>query len=357
MSDVFYSAPHLFHLTDSVEKTDDDTELSIYSYTSCTNESPDDLKAYRGLVFDGNILIASSLGYTPEYNETDLPEFNVNDYSFFSAEEGTLLRVFFHKKWYLSTHRKLDAFQSRWGSNESFGDIFLKCIDRSFDELTSTLNQFNVYFFLVRNTKETRIVSNPPENYKVYHVGTLVNNEVFNMNIDIGIPRQQEMSFENVHDIVSYVTDSNPLETQGLIAFSKDGTGKQFKIVNSKYQSYARIRANEPDLTFRFLDLWRDQTSPLYKQFLELYPQFSGKSDMVLNASFKIAKYLHNMYFKKFVKKEKVVLPKEEWSILHNVHTWFWAERTTRKVTFDVMYKMCMNDENIRSFYKIMKRV
>ena len=55
MSDVFYSAPHLFHLTDSVEKTDDDTELSIYSYTSCTNESPDDLKAYRGLVFDGNI--------------------------------------------------------------------------------------------------------------------------------------------------------------------------------------------------------------------------------------------------------------------------------------------------------------
>lgn len=357
MSNVFYLPDNLLYLNDSIEKTDDDSELQIYSYKSCTNDSSDELKAYRGLVFDENIFVASSLGYTPEYNETDFPEFNLQEYSYFSAEEGTLLRVFFHKKWYLSTHRKLDAFQSHWGSNESFGDIFLKCLDRSFDDLTNTLNQFNVYFFLVRNTKETKIVSNPPENYKVYHVGTLVNNEVFNMNIDIGISRQQELTFENVNDMKTYVTDCNPLETQGLIAFSKDGNGKQFKIVNSKYQSYARIRANEPDLPFRFLQLWRDQTSPLYKQFLELYPQYTEKADVVLNASFKIAKYLHNLYFKKFVKKEKVVCPKEYWVILQYVHAWFWAERTTRKVTFDVMYKMCLSDENLRSFYKIFKNI
>ena len=357
MSDVFYLPDNLLYLNDSIEKTDDDSELQIYSYKSCTNDSSDELKAYRGLVFDENILVASSLGFTPEYNETEIPNLTLADYSFFSAEEGTLLRVFFHKKWYLSTHRKLDAFKSRWGSNESFGDIFLKSLNRSFDDLVSNLNEFNVYFFLIRNTKETRIVSHAPETPKVYHVGTLVNNEVFDMNIDIGIPHQQELTFENLDSVSNYVSNCNPLETQGLIAFSKDGTGKQLKIVNSKYQSYTRIRNNEPDLTFRFLQLWRDQISPLYQQFLELYPQYNGKADVYLNHSFKIAKYLHNLYFKKFVKKEKVVCLKEEWSILQNVHTWFWAERTTRKVTFDVMYKMCLSDENLRAFYRITKRV
>jgi len=360
MSDFFYLPENLFYLNNSIEKTDDDSELQIYSYKSCTNDSSDELKAYRGLVFDKDILIASSLGFTPEYNENELdkiPDLNLTDYSFFPAEEGTLLRVFFHKKWYLSTHRKLDAFQSRWGSNESFGDIFLKCIGQTFENLTSLLNQFNVYFFLVRNTKETRIVSHPPEMPKVYHVGTLVDNEVFDMSIDIGIPRQQEMTFESMNDVSNYVFNCDPLKVQGLIAFSKDGKGKQLKIVNTKYQYYSRIRDNEPDLNFRFLQLWRDKTSLLYQKFMELYPQFDNKTELYTNYSFKIAKYLHNMYFKKFVKKEKVICQKEEWSILQNVHTWFWAERTTRKVTFDVMYKMVLSDENLRAFYRIMRRI
>ena len=86
MSNVFYLPDNLLYLNDSIEKTDDDSELQIYSYKSCTNDSSDELKAYRGLVFDENIFVASSLGYTPEYNETDFPEFNLQEYSYFSAE-------------------------------------------------------------------------------------------------------------------------------------------------------------------------------------------------------------------------------------------------------------------------------
>ena len=83
MSDVFYLPDNLLYLNDSIEKTDDDSELQIYSYKSCTNDSSDELKAYRGLVFDENILVASSLGFTPEYNETEIPNLTLEDYSFF----------------------------------------------------------------------------------------------------------------------------------------------------------------------------------------------------------------------------------------------------------------------------------
>jgi hypothetical protein len=71
----------------------------------------------------------------------------------------------------------------------------------------------------------------------------------------------------------------------------------------------------------------------------------------------KLAKYLQNMYFKKFVKKEKIVFQKDEWFILSNVHRWFWEDKTNRKVTFDVMYQMVMTDTNLRSFYRVMKKL
>lgn len=357
MTDVFYLPEHLLHLQDSVEKTDDNSDLQIYSYASCDNNSPDDIKAYRGLVFDGSMLIASSLGFTPEYNEETIPEMDLSNYSFFQAEEGTLLRVFFHKKWYLSTHRKLDAFKSRWGSNESFGEIFLKCIQTSFEDFTENLNIYNVYFFLIRNTKDTRIVSQPPETYCVYHIGTLISNETFDMTHTIGLPKQQELSFSSVEDIRGYVTTCDPFKTQGVIAFNKDGSGKHIKIISSMYQNYVRIRNNEPDVGFRFLELWRDQSSPLFHTFLAMYPQYVNRIMTVTNYSYKIAKHLHNLYFKKFVKKEKMVCQKDEWSILSNVHQWFWAERTSRKVTFDVMYKMVLMDTNLRAFHRIMKIV
>jgi hypothetical protein len=58
----------------------------------------------------------------------------------------------------------------------------------------------------------------------------------------------------------------------------------------------------------------------------------------------------------KFVKKEKLIFQKDEWHILQNVHRWYWAEKDTRKVTFDIMHKMALSDMNIRSFHRLLKK-
>ena len=39
----------------------------------------------------------------------------------------------------------------------------------------------------------------------------------------------------------------------------------------------------------------------LLKLFLELYPTFKDKSQLYTNYTFIVAKYLHDMYFKKFI--------------------------------------------------------
>ena len=95
----------LSEFKDSIEKTDDDGTVQIYSYKFCENSSQESLKKFRGVVFSGETSLFSSLGYTEEYNENDKDivstKGGVENFSFFRSEEGTLIRLFYtNNKWY-----------------------------------------------------------------------------------------------------------------------------------------------------------------------------------------------------------------------------------------------------------------
>ena len=88
--------PSISDLKDSIEKTDDDGSLQVYSYSYCDNDSSSNLKDCRGLVFNGDTLLFKSLGFTPEYNESNrdtLSQLPIENYVFFPSEEGTLIRM------------------------------------------------------------------------------------------------------------------------------------------------------------------------------------------------------------------------------------------------------------------------
>ena len=53
---------------------------------------------------------------------------NINNLKFYKGYESTSLRLFYCDKWYLSTYKKLNAFKSKWGSNRSFGKIFISSL-------------------------------------------------------------------------------------------------------------------------------------------------------------------------------------------------------------------------------------
>lgn len=77
------------------------------------------------------------------------------------AREGTTIRVFNHKdKWYCTTHRKIDAFRSRWGNTKSFGEIFAENVlsksGKTLEEFYETLGKDLTYTFLTGTTQNTR---------------------------------------------------------------------------------------------------------------------------------------------------------------------------------------------------------
>ena len=119
LADVEHS--DMIDLVDSNE----DLKMFAYKYNQCRNDSEPLVKQTRGLVFAGNDLIAPAFPYNAEYTVKNFPEFDPNESIAFPAVEGCVIRLFHHNgQQYVTTHRKLNAHESKWGSSKSFGSVF-----------------------------------------------------------------------------------------------------------------------------------------------------------------------------------------------------------------------------------------
>jgi hypothetical protein len=359
------------NLSNFIEKTDDDGFLQIYSYKFCDNDSPTEIKNCRGLVFHGDNLLSKSLGFTQEYNDTQqdllsLQNFEFKNVNFFSSEEGTFIRLFYaNEKWYISTHRKLDAFNSRWGSEKSssFGKIFTDSIAEigyeNLNSLTSLFDESYTYMFLIRNTIDNRIVSHPPSNNesKVYFIGCMrvvENNSEFSFESPalFNFPKQNKLSFENWDDVFNYVRNTDPLQKQGVIGFYGD---THFKILNSKYQLCSKVRGNESDICYRYL---QNRSKSLYSTMMyEMYPEHLNSFLKYENLIIQIAKNIHNAYVSRFVQKKFVVVSQEEYKIVKECHGWHISNRKNNKVSLSYVISVLNMDKFVSNLYTIIKRM
>lgn len=373
------------HLSDFLEKTDDDGHLQVYSYKFCDNDTSDEIKGCRGLVFNGENIVSKSLGFTPEYNDTQqqvlmnfLHNIDLGNVKFFTSEEGTFIRLFYNNensKWYISTHRKLDAFNSRWGSEKSpsFGEIFTNSISKfgyeSLDALTSLFDKSYTYMFLIRNTLQNRIVSNPPQDTdeSVYFIGCMSCNDQnshfsFESPVSFNFSKQNELAFETWDQVFDYVKNTDPLKKQGVIGFYKDSNDsndskdyKHFKILNSTYQLHSKVRGNEPDICYRYLQV---RSNPVYsKMMYDNYPEHINSFLKYENLIIQIAKNIHNAYIHRFIHKNYVVVSKEEYRIVTECHGWHISDRQNNKVSFSYVLSVLNKDKFVSTLYTIIKRM
>lgn len=360
--------PSISDVKDSIEKTDDNGSFQIYSYSYCDNDTPSNVKECRGLIFDGDALLFKSLGFTPEYNESNretLYQLPIENYTFFPAEEGTLIRLFYsskESKWYISTHRKLNAFNSRWGAAKSFGDIFVDSIKNhgwtSLDHLTDHLDKNYMYLFFIRNTLENKIVSDPPsESTTSYFVGCMESgSNTLKSDVALDFPSQKPLLFQNWNEVFDYVNQVNPKDKQGVLAFYKDqdGSTKQLKIVNQKYQMYSQVRGNEPNLILRYLNI---RSHPIYSKLIyDIYPEHLNKFINIENLIIKIAKNIHNAYISRFVNKNYVVVSQEEYRVIRECHGWHISNREKNKVTLSQVIRILNQDQYVSTLYTLINR-
>lgn len=355
-------------LVDSVPGTGE-SPLDLYCYVKCADNEDKTVKSCRGVVMSGGKLVLQTFGYTPEFNvTTDEDKIratigeNLEIYRCFNSHEGSLLRVFHEgSKWYVSTHRKLDAYRSKWASRESFGEIFQNAMaaefsendslqnrissceviekdsstestDESTDDLLakffSTLDVTKCYCFLVRNTSENRIVCQPPERPTMYHVGTFDKDGVFDLDTDVDVPHPEEVKMESVDSLLEYAKSLNEDEYQGVILFNGSN---HIKLITGEYSKLFSVRGNEPSIKYRYLQVRMNskETDMLY----QLYPRYTEAFEDYENKLYAIARGIYEAYVQRFIKKQYVTVPKEEYQVMRACHSWHLEERGKNRIS------------------------
>jgi hypothetical protein len=350
---------NMVHLVDS----DEEHKLDMFCYVKCDENDNELLKQCRGVVFNGSKIVMKAFPYTIEYNHSEIETINTSlkefkNWTFYESHEGALVRMFyFNGKWFISTHRKLNSFRSKWASRESFGTSFKAALsaeeennkafknslpdgDNILDKFQGTLDTNKQYMFLIRNNKDNRIVCSAPERATVYHVGTFVDGElVFTENINLPVPKK--LTFLNVDELLMFVNKIDYKHLQGVIGFTSDN--KQIKIVHKDYQELFRARGNEPSIKFRYLQV--RMNSRYLNMLFHLYPEMSDVFDEYENTLYDIASSIYNSYVQRFIKKRYVTVPRQEFFIIKECHSWHLSNRQENRISVDKVIQV-MNQQS-----------
>ena len=382
-----FSRTFIESLDPKVKKVDSDGEIDLFCYTTCDESDPDYVKACRGLVFHGDKLVLKAFSYNPDYTANDYEYLDktypdTSKLSFFDAHEGALIRVFYaggdeEKKWFVSTHRRLNAFRSKWSSRTSFGECFSQALEYEFstqekfknrilsspletqneqasvlEKFISTLDTSMQYMFLIQNNKENRIVCDAPEYPRVFHVGTFSEqSNALNITEFVDLEYPIKHSFNTMDDVMEYVENSvDCKQLQGVIMFTDT---EQIKILNREYKYLFDLRGNESSIKYRYLQMRMNPEK--LADFQKLYSAYSDQFDMYEDTIYEIAVQIFNAYLNRFIHKKHVTMPPEEYSIMKECHSWHISNRADNHISFDKVMRV-LNAQDSSKTNKMIRR-
>jgi hypothetical protein len=363
-----------FQLSDIIESgiqnTDDDGILQIYCAGDSDTKSK---KKFRGVIFEGQNLVYRGFPYTEEIFDLDDIRLNKLDklrccWSY----EGTILKFFYHVpsndeyrkklvettgqegKWYCTTHRKLNAFESRWISKLSFGQLFEKALEKynlDYKNFLELLDKSKRYHFLLVSSQETRIVIKPELQKETIYLVLMT--DCFDRPLDLPwncdpIPVSETVEIENCEHILKIIESINPFEKQGLLFFNGDCL-KQYRILNHKYRQFVNVRNNIPNLKFCYVEVRKDPE--LAKRFLELYPEETENTAFIEKRIDVIAGELYEVYKQRYIHQQIIKVSHERHDILKIIHDQY--KNTRKPIKIDDVYRIINSYSKTNKLYKI----
>lgn len=280
----------------------------------------DELRRVRGLIIDNKTskVIHNGSFFPYEFTEVEqekcekkMEELNhkLEDMNIEYSYEGTIIRIFYYKKWEISTHRKLDSGRSKWGSDKSFKFLFEKGLKESYDmSLENLFNSLNLrcqYTFMLMADENTRFVctaNHYPK--KVYFVES--NDNMLKLKVDT-LAKPNVTSLKAMDHIFNYVKNMTyPYTHQGLLLVHKNGS--QYRIISSEYAILFGVRNNEQSIPYRYLQLKTQNNLEMIKMLKKLFPQYNSTFDSYETYVGKLAEIIYKEYQ---LRKERSKLPQD----------------------------------------------
>ena len=288
--------------------------LEIKHYGVCDLESPAEVKSSKGLIYTtsdtGSTLVCPNIGFTPEVSANDNLEqiativhnvFGDQNARVFASFESSLLRIWYNhseSKWYMSTNRKIDAFNSKWAKPESYGAVFTKLLQErnanmTLDEYYSGLNTNFVYLFAVLATIENRIITTKTKD-ECQFIGAFNTQDNFTFSFDhsgvVFDHPTQVSNISTIEELCKHVNSIDPYKQQGIMIIKAGAAPECVKIVHPTYIRAFNIRNNTLTPLNRFIQLMTKKystddaevinpTNMLIKELGDVYPESREQFD------------------------------------------------------------------------------
>jgi len=312
----------------------EDSNLVIISnsFTRKNSKTPILEKECKSLIIDKDTLDIICYTYDDIFYNQDAKDYilqnELTEYSIQECFEGTLLSFFnYGGVWNVATRQCIDAKNSIWSSNKSYYDLFLDCIDVTFDEFTTHLKpEYNYYFVLVHHENKnivdyTDYFSNPEykeiihvltRDKKTHHDVDLSDKDQWNINPNFKTPsrftQDENIQTQNLikyinnddsltvsvpenHENFNYLDELNkntklalPVKCEGLVVKLRDVSTHKLVIMKfqtNSYQFMSILKPNNNNIYMSFLELYQQD---LLKKHLEYFP---GNSKLTMDGNIK----------------------------------------------------------------------
>lgn len=309
------------------------------------------VRCIRGVIFQyypddrSPKMVCRSFPYTEEISYSDAvnnPKLMTENLTFdteneytevTSAEEGTIIRMFYHDgdpfgepRWFLSTHKKIDGSRSRW-AGKPFGLMFSDVWPNWSAEADTLLNRSKCYVFLLSHPDNRLVCPIPKPSLKLVGIyepdTTAAKLRHVPISLYFNVDNQQTLPFSlstpmPVSSLKEFMSTASTLswkETTGLL-YTNFSTGVSFKVTPDLYDEYRGIRGNEPNLRLRYLQLESDSRHLLR----ELFPERTKFFDDIDKNVIMLTDYLVDLYRRRYVNCEYIRIPPEDYYIINRVH-------------------------------------
>jgi hypothetical protein len=259
--------------------------------------------------------------------------------------DGTLIRAFYDGYiWRLSTNNVINAYNSYWLSEKSFGQLFDSCFSDSSKFSTSfladSLDKDCSYQFIVCHP-EVHLdgVANPT----IYHAGTYCLKTYSYVSRQVSSTISKPLSITVEHSIEDMMTCDKLLTpfSKGYIMYSMDDEKTQtprFKVLNPEYAARHKLLGNTPNMYLRYLECLADGTATEFKTTFHNLVSYTTKVEDCLD---RIAKDVFDIYVQKFMKKNKETFVNFYLRpFVYELHGNFM--KTQKKVTLDIVKETFM---------------
>lgn len=134
--------------------------------------------------------------------------------------DGSLIKIWNYKnKWMVSTMQTIDAKDASLPINPHFSnyyDLFMSVARKKID--FSRLNKNYTYIFELISPYNRVVVDYPSPD--IYHIGTRNNKTLKEIEVDIGVKKPRQYSFESLKDVIN-MAKNLPLDKEGYVVVDK----------------------------------------------------------------------------------------------------------------------------------------